>query len=132
MSPEARRYPEVVGTNEQCPLAFSLAALYLLSFSLSHLRTGRPTSGGCTLINGNLAERATSRPYTPTAAHTTPNEKRAGSGASSSRPATRNAKEKSEKGPGCTIVRALLNPHATNQNVSVCSNCNIAIFLCQF
>lgn len=82
--PAETRYPEVAGTNEQCPLAFSLsvqAAVYLLSFSPSHLRTGRPTSGGCTLINGNLGERAASRPYTPTTERTAPNEKRAGSGA---------------------------------------------------
>lgn len=37
---------------------------------------GRPTSGGCTLINGNLTARTTGRPYTPTTAAA--NEKRSG------------------------------------------------------
>lgn len=32
-------------------------------FSVSPTHGGRPTSGGCTLINGNLAARATGRPY---------------------------------------------------------------------
>lgn len=62
-------------------VSLSPPAVYLLSFAPSHLRTGRPTSAGCTLINGNLGERAASRPYTPTTERTAPNEKRAGSGA---------------------------------------------------